>query len=561
MDKIAEFLEELEDSFLSSVGAATPDLPKIQERLNQLWLDVTRYGPVSMPQIIDRLPSLGDFELPPPMPPPPPPPTWYDNSLEWVERHPWEAGGVVAGVVGTGLLVGYGGTYMRTVRARRLKELALERKQVIIVLGADTALGLPLVLDLERKGYIVVASVATPRAADDLERQSRGCVRALVLDPTEPTAIPVFLRSVAQALLRRFPINAPGDPFESSPAPIHSVISLLSLIPPPIHAPFENVSLENDYLPYLNATQITPLQVIQSILPLLRNVSSQDNKRKTIVVCLPATATRVGLPFSSMQSISAAGTLRATEVLRRELSVAALTGKSDAMKNIKLVVADIGSFETDTSHSMAPEDVYKSMERWSVSEKLTYGAGFAALSHHSRAPRSKWENFKGIFHDEAHYGVPRKPTNVKVFINTMANVVSNGQFGPTLLGFNTGLGRLRNWLRGERFSMGAGAHTYKFASFLPSVILDTLLSIPHLLISARNALLPVQPFVRPPPTLPRTETAPPPPQVQIETVPVTDDHEDTSSEAGSEADVESNSGDGPADGNSWIRLNKSETAT
>lgn len=54
----------------------------------------------------------------------------------------------------------------------------------LVVLGGDTPHGTPLVLDLERKGYIVLASVATPKAVDPLEQKSQGYVCALVLDPS-----------------------------------------------------------------------------------------------------------------------------------------------------------------------------------------------------------------------------------------------------------------------------------------------------------------------------------------------------------------------------------------
>ena len=56
---------------------------------------------------------------------------------------------------------------------------------LLVVLGGDSPLGLPLILDLEKKGYIVIASVSTPEAVDDIEKQCHGYVRALVLDPTE----------------------------------------------------------------------------------------------------------------------------------------------------------------------------------------------------------------------------------------------------------------------------------------------------------------------------------------------------------------------------------------
>jgi hypothetical protein len=54
-----------------------------------------------------------------------------------------------------------------------------------VVLGGDTPYGLPLIQDLEKKGYIVIASVSTPEAVDVLESKSRGFVKALVLNPSE----------------------------------------------------------------------------------------------------------------------------------------------------------------------------------------------------------------------------------------------------------------------------------------------------------------------------------------------------------------------------------------
>lgn len=57
---------------------------------------------------------------------------------------------------------------------------------VVVVLGGDsTPLGLALVAALEKSGFIVIASVATPEAVELLESRSHGYVRALVLDPSE----------------------------------------------------------------------------------------------------------------------------------------------------------------------------------------------------------------------------------------------------------------------------------------------------------------------------------------------------------------------------------------
>jgi hypothetical protein len=53
------------------------------------------------------------------------------------------------------------------------------------VLGGDNPLALPLILALEKKGFIIIASVATPEAVDELEHAGKGYVKALVLDPFE----------------------------------------------------------------------------------------------------------------------------------------------------------------------------------------------------------------------------------------------------------------------------------------------------------------------------------------------------------------------------------------
>lgn len=55
----------------------------------------------------------------------------------------------------------------------------------LVVLGGDHPLGLPLIIELEQKGYIVITSVSTPEAVSSIESKGHGYVRALVLDPNE----------------------------------------------------------------------------------------------------------------------------------------------------------------------------------------------------------------------------------------------------------------------------------------------------------------------------------------------------------------------------------------
>jgi len=91
------------------------------------------------------------------------------------------------------------------------------------------------------------------------------------------------------------------------------------------------------------------------------------------------------------------------------------------------------------------------------------------------------------------------------------------------------------------------AQTSRFASYLPWVMLDLVIDIPH---SLRNRLLKTQQPLREPPSLSMPVT---PPSVVISRskTSTASEHDDGSSEA----DVESVSGDSGVSSGSWVDLN------
>ena len=73
---------------------------------------------------------------PPPPPPPPAPRSLFEKSADWVGEHPWQTAGIGFGLVGAGLLAGYGRAYFSgSVRTRRLRTAGVahdgERRQVV----------------------------------------------------------------------------------------------------------------------------------------------------------------------------------------------------------------------------------------------------------------------------------------------------------------------------------------------------------------------------------------------------------------------------------------------
>ena len=203
IQQIEDILKSLEDIVYDSLSAAIPNLPGVRETFDRLWDDVSRFGP-NLPDI--HVPSLGDFHVPPPPPPPPPPKTLVERSIDWCQENPWAVLGVG---LGAGLLVGYGShkyrVYRRQKGVRHISTASTprERRQVVgtwlvyllstkqtktryrpVVLGGDRPIGLPLILDLEKKGYIVITSVESSAAAESVESKTHGYVRALLLEPT-----------------------------------------------------------------------------------------------------------------------------------------------------------------------------------------------------------------------------------------------------------------------------------------------------------------------------------------------------------------------------------------
>ncbi|KAK7034022.1 hypothetical protein VNI00_012453 [Paramarasmius palmivorus] len=499
MDKLESYLESLEE--LLSTSLEVPG--SIRESVHQLWIDITRYGPPQLPQ----LPVLGDFEVPPPPPPPPPPSSSLNFNLNW------KVGAGVVGV-GAGLLVGY----TLYTRPRPKTHPATQRqKQVIIILGADHPLATPLIQSLlqSQTQYIVICTVPSTSDVAAIENLSpAGWVRALVLDPAKPDTIPVFLRSLSSTLSRKFPLTAKGDVYANGrDNTIHSIISFLSL-PSPSPTPLECLDLQSAYLPHLVSTHITPLTVIQNILPLLRsptNANHGKNKNRNIIVCLPSTS-HAGIPFTSASAMPVAATQVGLNILRREIHSASLTGKTEGMKGIRVVTVDIGSFSVG-GKARGEGEVLKEMSTWTASEKLTYGPAFAEILGSTRG---------------------RRPSNPDVFVKRIVGLIEPREWSCL-------------WLRKQRIAVGAGALTYRLASHLPTSVLDVVLAIPHFLVGVRNRLLPGQPFVLPPPATQSAPQQPPPAQSEEE--------EDT----GSEAEVASNYSGDVSSGvegveSSWVSL-------
>lgn len=237
------------------------------------------------------------------------------------------------------------------------------RKEALLLLGASTPVLIDLALDLERRGFVVIATVAHPSEVEPLERRSRGWIKVLVLDPEVGASVGPFLRSFETALSLRFPLNTAGDPFSR---PNHSlnlmgVVNCLAI--PSVGlgmglVPVEAVEMDQ-VRRALGERIVTIVGVLKGVMPILRMVAERPSTEECLVLnlgksllddrradaLLVQSTNTLSLPFQSLASASDAALLSLLQSFRRELAC------SNSCSKIRISVLEVGFF---TSPFTAP---------------------------------------------------------------------------------------------------------------------------------------------------------------------------------------------------------------
>jgi hypothetical protein len=283
-----------------------------------------------------------------------------------------------------------------------------------------------------------------------------------------------------------------------------SCISLLSINSAPIPIPLERLNLSSDYLSLMYETQITPLAAIQGILPLFRIASGRQGvghtkskhstTRTSIIVLVPAVASRVGVAFDGARAMAIAGLVKGIEVMRREIN------------ETNVVLVDVGAIadpETENSQSNSQKDgegdldVIALTKAWSASERHAYGTAYEAALVHSSATHVP---SRSPSRRRKHHHRRRTPTDIDSLVSTIIPLVhvarsSRSPWHPLYIftHLSKTWHRVGLHLQGYRISVGAGAATYTFASLLPIWLLDSILDLPATLVSWRHKAMPPAP--------------------------------------------------------------------
>ena len=221
------------------------------------------------------------------------------------------------------------------------------------------------------------------------------------------------MRSLQSTLSLKFPITS-GDPYAASnPTDIPVLVSLISLLSlatteagdlkssltASLSSPSDSIttlSISKDYLPHLVSSHLTPLTIIQSIIPLFKTAKKKGVPSPNVIVALRGGVDSIRWPSTAMSN---SATATSCEVLRRE------TAANPEVSGTRVVIIDVGELAVKSKHS--------------------------------------------------HHRSPRRPTDPKVFSNAVLRIVGDRRSPQPGLFLASFLG-LRDWWRGDRFSVGAG---------------------------------------------------------------------------------------------------------
>ncbi|KAF3902152.1 hypothetical protein ABW21_db0205573 [Orbilia brochopaga] len=250
-------------------------------------------------------------------PPPPPPPPSADARLGsrgvgaavwgWAREHKWLVAGVVAVIVGSGVVM----VKRRRQKGKRRKALKAAngaRKEVVVIHGQPHD---PVVKstahDLERRGFIVYIAVSSHDDEQVVLNEGKADIKPLQIDILDTLS--------ARASIARFLsyLRSPAVPFHGAPS--HHLRFTALILVPDTHfptGPIETIPLDH-WSDTFNLKLIQTLAIAQLFLPIATEFRSR------ILFVTPSIPYSLRLPFHAPE-VAAIGALEGViGCLRREV--------------------------------------------------------------------------------------------------------------------------------------------------------------------------------------------------------------------------------------------------
>ncbi|GAA97869.1 uncharacterized protein L969DRAFT_52539 [Mixia osmundae IAM 14324] len=369
-----------------------------------------------------------------------------------------------------------------------------QRLEAVIVLGCDRGtLGRSIALFLEQSGFIVIASVSQQDDVKVLESESQGYLKAVYLDPTQPSTLSPYLRGLSNALSLGYPLKRAGDPYSSAkdmPA-VTSLVNCLPVLEHCVERPEASITpLEampaNDAYQSLFSLLTTTHECLRGILPLMRTVGKRrDNTDSaTILTLVPATSSRLVLPFLGSQSTAINALVSMLDTFRRELQCATVSNGDKSIVNVNFKLLDVGFVFPEGQLSAKRHPSAQSVISVdSASSQGSFANAAHARDHIKDLPRHL-QHLYGPTLTLRTLRPPTEATSGSKHHHKRAQVKSNRALDQlkqkvldTLVSPSIAVSPMR-WLNqgGLRSSVGPRSSAYWLAGMLPTRFVDTWLT-------------------------------------------------------------------------------------
>ncbi|KAI9759635.1 MAG: RNA-binding component of cleavage and polyadenylation factor [Chaenotheca gracillima] len=322
-------------------------------------------------------------------PPPPIHQSFYERAQDWMVRNKGLFIVLTATASATGfILFRRRRRYNRKRRARRAGNGA--RKEVVVVAGPPHEPILrSLYLDLERRGFIVYVVVNTPEGEHYVRGESRGDIRPLLVDVTDPVAC-----GDAVERFNKF-LQSPQHAFAGA-HPHYLNLAGFLLIPDSLYpaGPVETLS-PDIWSDALNAKIIAPIATTQAFL---RTISEFKSR---VLILTPSIIPSLTPPFHSIESSVVAALGAFTTTLTHELNTLAID-----VSHLKLGAFDLAGISAKHQHQQnnqlqpmngARADVLT----WPETARAAYAKNYFALSESTPDPANA-RNSRGTHLRELH---------------------------------------------------------------------------------------------------------------------------------------------------------------
>ncbi|KAL2063466.1 hypothetical protein VTL71DRAFT_5271 [Oculimacula yallundae] len=268
--------------------------------------------------------------------------------------------------------------YRKKRRAKRASNGA--RLEVVVVAGSPSeAITRSVILDLERRGFIVYVVCNTIEEEVLVQNESRPDIKPLMIDIVDPSS--------ARASIDRFTVHlqTPHAAFHGAKGH-HLTFRSLILIPSSNYLSTPIAALSASTMSdLLNTRLLTPILTLQNFLPLLQSLplshphlhtnSTSAIPKPSILLLTPSIISSLSPAFHAPESLINSALTSLSSVLTAEVSPL----------NIPVTHLQLGTFDTSTftphsRNTSTPSSQRAETLTWDESTRLSYSKNFVAMT-------------------------------------------------------------------------------------------------------------------------------------------------------------------------------------